>query len=120
MPVQFTHYPLHALQQQPDGRCQVGEKAAKVLVMNRTEQSILLLQSLAMLLLPRKTIKQRHSEDNATPMPLTVTRLTRWKRIDAFERDTAGAANQSVLKSDIAATASEEVKDSTEKKHAVI
>jgi predicted nucleic acid-binding protein len=53
-------------------------------------------------------------------MPLTVTRLTRWKRIDAFERDTAGAANQSVLKSDIAATASEEVKDSTEKKHAVI
>ena len=40
-------------------------------------------------------------------MPLTVTRLTRWKRIDAFERDTAGAvskdnfdeaANQSVQK----------------------
>jgi hypothetical protein len=58
-----------------------------------------------------------HSEDNATPMPLTVTRLTRWKRIDAFERDTAGAANQSVLK--VSATAIEEVKDST-KKHAVI
>ena len=66
-------------------------------------------------------IKQRHTlKIMPLRMPLTVTRLTRWKRIDAFERDTAGAANQSVLKSDIAATASEEVKDSTEKKHAVI
>jgi hypothetical protein len=43
MLVPDTHYPLHALQQQPGGHCQVGEKAAKVmrllrcLVMNRTE-----------------------------------------------------------------------------------
>ena len=76
-----------------------------------TEQSILLLQSLAMLLLPQDDKAKMHSEDNATPMPLTVTRLTRWMRIDTFERDTAVSQKglDCVLKqSDINAAAIEE------------
>jgi hypothetical protein len=65
--------------------------------MNRTEY-LVPSESSDVTLAPQDDKAKTHSEDNATPMPLTVTRLTRWKRIDAFERDTAGAANQSVLK----------------------
>jgi hypothetical protein len=76
-----------------------------------------------MLLLPQDDKAKMHSEDNATLMPLTVTRLTRWMRIDAFERDTAVSQKglDCVLKqSDINAAAIEEVSEEIGKASEVI